>query len=66
MFGSAGTFTVKVDEDGPNITVEDKEGYSTEIGGTDLVQTKTGKKEQTPAASLVLFDKDKKVLWSAP
>ena len=40
------------------------EGYSTHIGKTDLTQT--GRKEQTPAASLVLFDKDKKVLWAAP
>jgi hypothetical protein len=66
MFGSAGTFKVNVDEDGPNVTVTDNEGYSTEVGKTDLVLTRTGKKEQTPAASLVLFDKDKKVLWSAP
>ena len=36
------------------------------LGRSDLVQTKIGKKEQTPAASLVLFDKDKKVLWQAP
>ncbi len=66
MFGSSGTFKVDVDEAGPNATVTDKEGYSTEIGKTDLVLTRTGKKEQTPAASVVLFDKDKKVLWSAP
>lgn len=66
IFGSAGTFTVTNDEDGPSITVIDKEGYSTEVGKTAFVQPKTGKREQTPAASLVLLDRDGKVLWSAP
>jgi len=51
---------------GPNLTIEDNEGYSTVLGRSDLPLTKTGKREQTPAASLVLFDKDKKVLWAAP
>jgi hypothetical protein len=31
-----------------------------------LVTTRTGEKQTTSAASIVLFDKDKKVLWSAP
>ena len=66
IFDSAGTFTVTNDENGPNITLVDKEGYSTEIGKTAFVQPKTGKREQTPAASLALFDNDGKVLWSAP
>jgi len=51
---------------GPNLTIDDNEGYSTVLGRPDLLLTKTGKREQTPAASLVLFDKDKNVLWSAP
>jgi len=65
IFGSAGTFTVTNDEDGPNITLIDKEGYSTAVGRTAFVQPKTGKKEQTRAASLVLLDGGN-VLWSAP
>src|SRR5215469_4289893 len=65
IFDSAGTFTVTNDENGPNITLVGKEGYSTEIGKTALVQPKTGKREQTRAASLVLFDSGE-VLWSAP
>jgi len=65
--GPVGKFIVTLDEsDGPNLTIEDNEGYSSVLGRSDLVQTKTGKKEQTPAASLVLFAKDKKVLWAAP
>jgi hypothetical protein len=51
---------------GPQISMEDKEGFETHIGKTDLVSRKTGKTEQTSAASVVMFDKEKKVLWSAP
>jgi hypothetical protein len=51
---------------GPQIGLQDKEGYETQIGKTDLVVTKTGKTEQTSAASVVMFNKEKKVLWSAP
>ena len=58
--------TLNHEAGGPNLTIEDNEGYSSVLGSSNLVQTKTGKKEQTPAASLVLFDKDKKVLWAAP
>jgi hypothetical protein len=65
--GPVGKFIVTLDKSGgPNLTIEDNEGYSTVLGRSDLVQTKTGKEEQTPAASLVLFGKGKKVLWSAP
>jgi hypothetical protein len=51
---------------GPQIGLLDKEGYETNIGKTDLVSRKTGKTEQTSAASVVMFDTEKKVLWSAP
>jgi hypothetical protein len=36
------------------------------LGRTELTQTRTGGTEIRPAASLVLFDKDGKVTWSAP
>ena len=65
--GSAGIFSVNTDENlGPSVTVTDKEGYSTSVGRADLETTGTGRKTRTPAASVVLFGKDKKVLWSAP
>jgi hypothetical protein len=64
--GASGSFKMDVSGDGPKIEIEDKEGYSSVLGRSNLVTTATGKKEQTPAASLVLFNKDKKVLWSAP
>jgi hypothetical protein len=51
---------------GPQIGLQDKDGFETHIGKTDLMVTKTGKTEQTSAASVVMFDKEKKVLWSAP
>ena len=68
MFGSAGTFRVNLDEDlgGPRIAVTDKEGYSLNLGRVDVEFPGTGQNERTPAASLVLFGKDKKVMWSAP
>ena len=68
MAGLSGNVDVTVSQEGsgPNVTVTDEESYSSVLGRSDLVQTNTGKKEQTPAASLVLFGKDKKVLWSAP
>ena len=68
VYGSAGRFFVGTDDNsgGPSVRVEDKEGYSGVIGRTDLETLGTGRKTQTPAASLVLFGKDKKVLWSAP
>jgi hypothetical protein len=52
--------------DGQQIGLLDKDGFETHIGKTDLVVTKTGKTEQTSAASMVMFNKEKKVLWSAP
>ena len=52
--------------EGPQLVLKDKEGYSAGMGRTALVQTKTGKEEQTPTASLVLFGRGRKVLWAAP
>jgi hypothetical protein len=49
-----------------NIVLKDKDGFETSIGTTDLVTTRTGETHKTSGASVVLFDKDKKVLWQAP
>jgi hypothetical protein len=66
--GTAGQVTVSADQDfgGPSFTVEDLDGYETVIGKSNLENTKTGRKESTLAASIELFTKEKKVLWSAP
>jgi hypothetical protein len=50
----------------PTLELNDKEGFSATFGATDLIVPKTGRTESTSAASIVLFGKDKKVLWSAP
>jgi hypothetical protein len=55
-----------MDRDQPSITVNDSLGSSAVLGSISLVTTGTGQERQSPAASLYLFDKDGKVLWSAP
>lgn len=55
-----------VSKDELGLIVEDKEGFSAVVGNADLVTPRTGETHQTSAASVVLFDKDKKVIWSAP
>jgi len=66
--GPGELFRVTLDTfiEGPQLVLEDKGGYSTVIGRTELVVPRTGNKEQTPAASVVLFDNGRKVLWAAP
>lgn len=66
MWGKEGSFRVNLDEEGPSLELKDNEGHSTTLGRTDLLALASGRKERTPAASLVLFGKDQKVLWSAP
>jgi hypothetical protein len=66
IFGKTGSVRVELGEEGPSLDLKDNEGYSTTLGRTDLVALASGRKERTPAASVVLFGKDRKVLWSAP
>jgi hypothetical protein len=50
-----------------NLEVSDDEGFKAGLGvEKNLVTMRTGETHQTSAASLVLFDKDKKVIWKAP
>jgi hypothetical protein len=55
-------------EDGePNITFLDNNGQVRAIfGSTDLKNPFTGLTEKRPGSSLVLFDEDGKIIWSAP
>lgn len=49
------------------LSLSDKEGRERAVlGHTALERTRTGAVEQTAASSLVLFDKEGKVLWKAP
>ncbi len=49
-----------------SIGVGDGQGFRTTIGSTELGTPRTGETHKTSAASIVLFGKDRKVLWSAP
>lgn len=53
-------------KDGPSLEMEDTQGYSAVLGLGGLVTPKTGETRQTSAASLLLFDKQKNVIWKAP
>ena len=53
-------------EVGPvSVEISDEEGFSATLGTGNLV-AKTGETHRTSAASLVLGDKDKHIMWRAP
>jgi hypothetical protein len=53
-------------DDGPVVGVRDDGGFSAALGRSDLETIRTGETHKTSAASLTLFGKNKKVIWSAP
>ena len=57
---------IHVAKDQIALMVEDREGFAAVLGTADLVTPRTGETHRTSAASFVLFDKDKNVIWSAP
>ena len=70
LFDAAGKIraglTVDADADRPELTLSDQEGFEASIGTTELLTPRTGESHKTSAASVVLFGKDKKVIWQAP
>lgn len=56
---------VGVTKDGTTLELFDADGFSTSVGSGTKV-TRSGKTQQTNAASITLFNKDRKVLWSEP
>ena len=48
------------------LQILDPEGFAANLGTGDLATPRTGETHKTSAASLVLFDKDKNVIWKAP
>jgi hypothetical protein len=52
--------------DGDALRLSDPQGFSASFGVTDLITPSTGETHKTSAASLVLFDKKKSVIWKAP
>jgi hypothetical protein len=65
--GGPEQFQVSVGPDyGSGVVLSDKAGFKTTIGTADLQTPRTGGTHRTSAASVILFGKDKTVLWSAP
>lgn len=54
-----------VTQDGTSLELSDKEGFVTSIGN-GVAAGKNGKVKKTSAASVILYGKDRKVLWSTP
>jgi hypothetical protein len=54
-----------VTKDGSAVELFDENGFSTSLGNGMKV-SKSGKAQETSAASIALYNKDRKVLWSAP
>jgi len=52
--------------DSPRIKIIDEEGFQAILGSTGTVETRTGRTNQTSAASLIMFGKDGTAIWSAP
>ncbi|MBI1955436.1 MAG: hypothetical protein HYS38_03485 [Acidobacteria bacterium] len=59
-------FIVSAAPEGPTVELKDSGGFKTTIGTADLETIQTGETHKTSAASVVLFDKDGKVIWKAP
>jgi len=66
MLKQKGGIGLYLGKEGPAIQIEDVNGFSTVAGKFSLITPKTGETRHTSAASLLLFDKEGKVLWSAP
>jgi hypothetical protein len=56
---------IGVTPDGTNLGLSDQDGFSANIGN-GMQRSKGGQIKKTSAASITLFDKDRKTLWSAP
>lgn len=48
------------------LSISDDAGFEASLGKSKLVTPLSGEKHETSAASLILFDKDNKVIWKAP
>jgi hypothetical protein len=56
---------IGVTPDGTAVELSDKDGFTTSIGN-GVQAAKNGQVKKTSAASVTLFNKDRKVLWTAP
>jgi hypothetical protein len=51
---------------GGTVSVADTKGFSASLGRFPLANVETGSSELTSAASLLLFNNEKRVIWQAP
>jgi hypothetical protein len=56
---------IAVAPDGTSLTLSDQDGFTASMGG-GMQPSKSGQVKKTSAASITLFNKDRKVLWAAP
>ncbi|MGH9745090.1 MAG: hypothetical protein ACRD59_03125 [Candidatus Acidiferrales bacterium] len=61
-----GGAAIAFSKDGPGLTLVDGKGFSAVVGATQLKDSTGGDAKHTSAASIVLLDKAKMVLWRAP
>ena len=57
---------LSVGTSGPSVVLRDKNQDRAVLGHTELEATATGTVEQRAASSLVLFDRNGKVIWRVP
>jgi hypothetical protein len=63
--GQSAQVHMGVTKDGTAVELYDQNGFSTSLGNGTKV-SKDGKVKETTAASIALYNKDRKLLWSAP
>jgi hypothetical protein len=51
---------------GPSLSISDDQGFQAVVGSVSLLAPSTGGSTRLSAASMVLFDKDRKVIWNVP
>jgi hypothetical protein len=63
---STGRVILEYGAEAPSLTLADAQGFEAIIGRTSLVEPTTGATSKSSAASVTLFGKDGKSIWSAP
>ena len=68
IVGAEGTGAARVafGDFGPSLTLTDAKGLSAAVGAVQFDKLTSGKARQPSAASLLLLDQDKKIIWQAP
>jgi hypothetical protein len=63
---SNGTAVLEYSEDAPSLRLVDAQGFRAIVGRASFGEPSTGVTSKSSAASVILFDKDGKSVWSAP